>query len=235
VRLIIVSRNSYLNFKDIVLVKTIFILVISVIAFHYINNYNNDSNLIDVYAITSQQNQTVDTPSITVNNSNNVTDTNQVVTVFPANFTRAMGTIASIQNNETGEPTWILSGSWELLIPKPLKINQTNPSDATPFSAIFEMVKTDGTERHVHFISDFNLKDIELSNSLLTLNGTAAVLEKEGAVKEVPISLSIVDQDTLKLWVYPWVPSPEPKDYLFGKTPIYGLVSTIGIFFTYPI
>jgi hypothetical protein len=76
----------------------------------------------------------------------NITDINQIVTVFPANFTRAMSAIASIQNNETGEQSWILSGSWELLIPKPLRINQTNPSDSTPFNGIFEMVKTDGTE-----------------------------------------------------------------------------------------
>lgn len=231
-------RTKYfLNFKSHRLsnifpsTSVVLILAIGVIGSISIGNGNVENF---VFAQTSQQNQTVDTPSITVNNSNNVTDTNQVVTVFPANFTRAMGTIASIQNNETGEPTWILSGSWELLIPKPLKINQTNPSDATPFSAIFEMVKTDGTMRHTHTISNFNLTGSQANQNALVLTGTASVLMPEGLVENVPVSLSIVDQDTLKLWVYPWVPSPEPKDYHFGKTPIYGLVSTIGIFFTYP-
>ncbi|MGE0390530.1 MAG: hypothetical protein AB7P13_10415 [Candidatus Nitrosocosmicus sp.] len=231
-------RTKYfLNFKSHRLsnlfpsTSVVLILAIGVIGSISIGNGNVENF---VFAQTSQQNQTVDTPSITANNSNNVTDTNQVVTVFPANFTRAMGTIASIQNNETGEPAWILSGSWELLIPKPLKINQTNPSDATPFSAIFEMVKTDGTMRHTHTISNFNLTGSQANQNALVLTGTASVLMPEGLVENVPVSLSIVDQDTLKLWVYPWVPSPEPKDYHFGKTPIYGLVSTIGIFFTYP-
>lgn len=57
---------------------------------------------------------------------------------------------------------------------------------------------------------------------------------EEGLVKNVPVSLSIVYQDTLKLWVHPWVPLPEPKDYHFGKSPIYGMVSSTGVFLTYP-
>ncbi|CAN5779302.1 hypothetical protein BH23THE1_BH23THE1_20930 [soil metagenome] len=162
----------------------------------------------------------------------NITDINQIVTVFPSNFTRAMGTIASVQNNETGEPSWVLSGSWELLIP--LKINQTNPSDATPFNAIFEMVKTDGTERQTYTISDFNLTGSQANQNARILTGKATVLMEAELVKNVPVSLSIVDQDTLKLWIYPWVPLSEPKDYHFGKSPIYGIVSSIGVFLTYP-
>ncbi|MDN5867917.1 MAG: hypothetical protein L0H55_11035 [Candidatus Nitrosocosmicus sp.] len=188
------------------------------------------------FAQTTPQNQTIDNTMVTGNSSdNNVINMDKIVTVFPANFTRAMGTVASVQDNETGVPAWILSGSWELLIPKPLKINQTNPSDATPFSAIFEMVKTDGTMRHTHTVSDFNLTGSQANGNALVLTGTATVLMSEGLVKNVPISLSIVDQDVLKMWIYPWVPLPEPKDYHFGKdTPIYGLVSSIGIYFTYP-
>src|SRR5215813_13772266 len=33
------------------------------------------------------------------------------------NFNRAEGTIANIQDNESGKPTWILSGVWRLIIP----------------------------------------------------------------------------------------------------------------------
>ncbi|MDN5847156.1 MAG: hypothetical protein L0H53_12890 [Candidatus Nitrosocosmicus sp.] len=192
----------------------------------------------------SQQNQTVaaaaaidDNKAITADNniSDNVNDIkDKLVSVFPANFTKAMGTIASIQNNESGEPTWILSGSWELLIPKPLKINQTNPPDAAPFSATFEMMKKDGTVRHTHTVSNFNLQGSEANGNVLVLTGTATVLMPEGLVEEVPVSLTISNQDALKLWIYPWIPMPEPKDYHFGKNPIYGVVSLIGTFFTYP-
>jgi hypothetical protein len=45
------------------------------------------------------------------NSNNNGSNSNQVVTIYPANFTRAIGSISSVQHNETGEPKWILSGS----------------------------------------------------------------------------------------------------------------------------
>jgi hypothetical protein len=68
----------------------------------------------------------------------------QVQTIFPANFTKAIGSISSIQNNDTGKPEWILSGQWDLAIPEPLKINQTNPPNAAAaFNALIKMIKTD--------------------------------------------------------------------------------------------
>ncbi len=231
-------RNQYaFNLKTYkhYTIATYAILGLLTISIMGILSINISDDEITVLAQTFSPNQT-ETNAVTVNDiSENASETSQpVVTVYPANFTRAMGTIYSLQNNETGEPSWILSGSWELLIPKPLKINQTNPSDATPFSAIFEMVKTDGTMRHTHTVSDFNLTGSQANNNALVLTGTATVLMKEGPVKSVPVSLSIVDQDALKLWIYPSVPSPEIKDYHFGKTPIYGLVSSVGAFFTFP-
>ncbi len=193
-------------------------------------------NMDVVFAQISPQNpQTRDNAMNSTNVSTSASESNQTTaTVFPANFTRAIGTISSVQNNETGNPGWILSGTWELLIPKPLKINQTNPSDATPFTAIFEMVKTDGTMRHTHAVSDFNLTGSQANNNALVLTGNATVLMNEGPVKNVPVSLSIVDQDALKLWIYPSMSSAEIKGNHFGNTPIYGLVSSIGTFFTFP-
>jgi hypothetical protein len=166
-------------------------------------------------------------------NSNNK-GSNQVVSIYPANFTQAIGSISSVQHNETGEPTWILSGRWELTIPEPLKINQTNPSDAVSFRAVFESMRIDGSDRHVHVVSGFNIKGSEVDADTLVLTGAAVVTMKEGAVKEVPVSLTISKQSALKLWIYPWVPLPGAEDYHFGKNPIYGMASSIGTFFTYP-
>lgn len=209
------------------------ILTISIIATISIS-LNMDKDVVFAQ-VSTQDPQTEDNSMNSTNVPISASESNQTtVTVFPANFTRAIGTISSIQNNETGKPGWILSGTWELLIPKPLKINQTNPSDATPFTAIFEMVKTDGTMRHTHAVSDFNLTGSQANNNALVLTGKATVLMNEGPVKNVPVSLSIVDQDALKLWIYPSVPSTEVKDNHFGNTPIYGLVSSIGTFFTFP-
>jgi hypothetical protein len=121
-----------------------------------------------------------------------------------------------------------------LLIPKPLKINQTNPSDAVSFRAVVESMRIDGSVRHVHVVSDFSIKGNEVDADTLVLTGTGVVTMKEGAVKEVPVSLTISKQNALKLWIYPWVPLPGDEVYHFGKNPIYGMVSSIGTFFTYP-
>ena len=89
-----------------------------------------------------------------------------------SNFTRSMGSISSIQNNESGKPAWVLNGQWNLVIPKPLKINQTNPPNAALFSAGFEMIKTNGKLMHTHTIADFKLKRSAVNGNVLGLTGT---------------------------------------------------------------
>ena len=56
----------------------------------------------------------------------------------------------SIQNNETGKQSWILSGQWDLAIPKPLKINQTNPPNAAIFNSGFEMITKQMENQFTH-------------------------------------------------------------------------------------
>jgi hypothetical protein len=66
------------------------------------------------------------------------------------NFSRAVGTIASLQNNETGKPTWIVSGVWRLIVPEPLQITSSHPPSSAIFHAVFEMIKTNGKGIHSH-------------------------------------------------------------------------------------
>ena len=146
-----------------------------------------------------------------------------------SNFTRSMGSISSIQNNESGKPAWVLNGQWNLVIPKPLKINQTNPPNAALFSAGFEMIKTNGKLMHTHTIADFKLKRSAVNGNVLVLTGTATVSMKDGPVKDVPISISIINQGVLKLWI-----DPSKTNNHFGNTPLYGTVSSEGIFLTFP-
>ncbi|MGE0389117.1 MAG: hypothetical protein AB7P13_03175 [Candidatus Nitrosocosmicus sp.] len=197
------------------------------------DDVNSGSNIVFAQANTS--NLTATNPMI-IDNTFTTTGVNkgEDTSVFPAaNFTLAMGTIASIQNNESGEPTWILSGNWELLLPESLKGNKVNSSDATAFNAEFEMVRIDGTQRHIHTVSDFKITGIQVTENTLVLDGWATVL-LNGPLKEAPVSISIQDQDLLKLWIKSTEATPEPKDYHFGKTPIYGVLSAIDTSVTYP-
>jgi hypothetical protein len=153
----------------------------------------------------------------------------QFQTIFPANFTRAIGSISSIQNNDTGKPEWILSGQWDLAIPQPLKINQTNPPNAAAFNALIKMIKTDGTAGHIHSISDFNLTASVINNNNLALSGTATISMKEGPVNNVPITINIANQGAINLGI-----DPTKTDHHFGSALMYGTVTSVGTFISFP-
>ena len=70
----------------------------------------------------------------------------------------AAGTIASIQNDENGNPAWVLSGYWKASLTEGAKGNQSSPaSNSTSvmgedmsnkvgkFGAWFDMVRTNGS------------------------------------------------------------------------------------------
>ena len=70
------------------------------------------------------------------------------------------GTIASLQNDENGNLTWILSGNWRTniltqLIGTPLE--NTSSADLPLFEAVFDMVLTNGSAKHQHRITNFTL------------------------------------------------------------------------------
>jgi hypothetical protein len=143
------------------------------------------------------------------------------------NFSRALGTISSIQNNASGKPTWILTGPWQLIVPKPLKVSPTSPPTSAIFNATFKMIKIDGTEPHTHTISDFKLTHSSVNNMQSVFNGTATVTLKDGPHKDVPVSIKIMNQGAMSLWI-----DPTKTNNHFGNTPIYGTVSVIGVFLT---
>ena len=87
----------------------------------------------------------------------------------------AFGTIASLQNDENGNPTWIVSGLWEGSLSMDNKIqggggNQTsNTANATiatgslpnaTFHSKINMVMTNGSAMHDHEIYEFTLADM---------------------------------------------------------------------------
>ncbi|HEY7108398.1 MAG TPA: hypothetical protein VH415_03125 [Nitrososphaeraceae archaeon] len=104
------------------------------------------------------------------------------------------------------------------------------PPKAVVFNAIFGMIKTDGTARHLHTISDLNLTGSAVNGKTVALTGFATVAMKEGPVKNVPINIRIMNQDALSIWI-----NPAKVNNHFGNTPIYGTVSSVGAFVTFPL
>ena len=170
-----------------------------------------------------------------IGNTNNSNSTNSInAAINKLNFTSATGTIASLQNDESGKPGWILSGQWQMLVFKPrLEESQSKPATVI-FNTIFDMVRPDGAALHTHTISStFNLTGISNSvnnNNRLsstTINGTARLvtigLPNMASMSNinVPVRIKIVDRSAFSLWI-----DPSKTGNHFGNTPIYGIVTT---------
>ena len=178
----------------------------------------------------SQNNATMNSPTNAQNS--NVSSLNNAINKL--NFTSASGTIASLQNDASERPAWIVSGQWEMLVFKPrLEESQSKPATVT-FNAMFDMVRKDGVALHKHTISStLNLTGI--SNSVnnythlssTTINGTTRLvtvgLSNTSVMSNivVPVSIKITDRSTFSLWI-----DPSKIGNHFGNTPIYGIVTT---------
>ena len=137
----------------------------------------------------------------------------------------AAGTIASLQNNQNGNPAWIVSGYWKggLIMNKSssnINTATSNPPPTGIFSAEFSMVMLNGSAMHKHQISNFTLTSMSMpTNMTAVYNGTATITMKEGPVHNVPISIRAMNDNTISIWV-----DPTKTDNHFGNTPIFGTI-----------
>jgi hypothetical protein len=153
----------------------------------------------------------------------------------------AFGTIASLQNDENGNPTWIVSGIWKGSLSmgnetQGVGSNQTNttsaaanatsttsgPTNAT-FNSKFNMVMTNGSAKHDHEIYNFKLATMSNpSNTTSVFNGTATITMRQGPVENVPVSIKRIDNNVISIWA-----DPAMIDNHFGNTPIFGTIEKL--------
>jgi hypothetical protein len=150
----------------------------------------------------------------------------------------AFGTIASLQNDENGNPTWIVSGIWKGSLSMGNETqgvggNQTNttsaatnatsttdgPANAT-FNSKFSMVMTNGSAMHDHEIYNFKLASMSNPNNITSVfNGTATITMRQGPVESVPVSIKRIDNNVISIWA-----DPTMINNHFGNTPIFGTI-----------
>jgi len=137
----------------------------------------------------------------------------------PVSLNTATGTVASIQNDNNGKPTWILSGAWDFK-----NMNTNSPT----FNSTFNMAMLNGSESHTHTIKDFKMSvsagHASTSQGNFTrvatkYNGTATVIMKGTPISNVPISINLMGH-IMSLWI-----DPTKVMNHFGNTPIYGFVT----------
>jgi hypothetical protein len=153
----------------------------------------------------------------------------------------AFGTIASLQNDENGNPTWIVSGIWKGSLSmgnetQDIGGNQTNTTSAAvnatsttggsqnaTFNSKFNMVMTNGSAKHDHEIYNFKLASMSNpSNTTSVFNGTATITMRQGPVENVPVSIERIDNNVISIWA-----DPTMIDNHFGNTPLFGTIEKL--------
>lgn len=139
------------------------------------------------------------------------------------------GAIASISNDEQGQPAWVIAGYWMIeMAPQ----NDTATSNTTgssigniaDFHAMLHMVRLNGSAMHTHEISNFTQvgdATFDSSTNSTTISGTATITMREGPVPDVQTTIQIAQDNVIAI-----TPDPTPLENHFGDTPIYGIVAS---------
>jgi hypothetical protein len=145
----------------------------------------------------------------------------------------SFGPIGSIQNNETGQPAWVVVGFWRgnLLSFNETTISTTttatenndgNASSVAPaavFNANLRMIMINGSQAHTHVITNFRLSNISSNeNGTTTYTGNSTVSMPEAAFADVPTTIKASGQ------IISIYPEPSKVNEHYGNTPIYGAI-----------
>jgi hypothetical protein len=136
------------------------------------------------------------------------------------------GMISSIQNNEQGQPAWIVAGHWmmEMASQNDTATPETTGriSNVSAFNAMLHMVMLNGSAMHNHEISNFTQVGDATFNgdtNSTTITGTATITMREGPVPDVQTTIEIAQDKVIAI-----SPDPAALENHFGDTPIYGIV-----------
>jgi hypothetical protein len=136
------------------------------------------------------------------------------------------GMISSIQNDEQGQPGWIVAGHWMMEMASQNNTATSNMtgsiSNIAGFDATLHMVMLNGSAMHSHEISNFTQTGdatFDSSTNSTTITGTATITMREGPVPDVPTTIEIAQDKVIAI-----SPDPAAVENHFGDTPIYGIV-----------
>src|ERR671922_1153537 len=146
-----------------------------------------------------------------------------------SNFT--FGPIASIQNDQSGQPAWVVVGFWRSNL---LSFNQTtttttdnsdsnasNLAAAAIFNANLRMIMLNGSGAHTHVITNFKLSNVSSNeNGTMTYIGNSTVSMPDAPIADVPTTIKISGE------IISIFPDPSKVNEHFGNTPIYGVVAS---------
>jgi hypothetical protein len=138
------------------------------------------------------------------------------------------GIISSIQNNQQGQPTWIVAGHWMMEIGSAQNgtaaANITGSiSNIIGFHAMLHKMMLNGSSYHTHEISNFTQTGdptFDSDTNSTTITGTATITIAGSPVPNVPTTIQIAQDKVIAI-----TPDPAAIGNHFGNTPIYGIVA----------
>ncbi len=137
----------------------------------------------------------------------------------PTGNFNATGTISSViaNNSRTADPQYVLAGDWNVL---------ASNGNITDFGANFTMVSVNGTDRHIHSITNFSSNVV--APLILDIHGTTFTGESDITTDDnvtwhaVQTTVTIARQDTIKITF-----NHNTVNNHFQNQPIYGVVFSI--------
>jgi hypothetical protein len=132
----------------------------------------------------------------------------------------ASGTISSMQNDENGNPSWLVSGNWKTSMTDGKYETVANATESAQFSTVFDMLMTNGSAQHQHKIYNFTLANMSFpDNNTMIFDGTVTVTMRDGPVHDVPVTVTVMQGNAVSISL-----EPSMVNNHFGDTPIFGVV-----------
>jgi hypothetical protein len=139
------------------------------------------------------------------------------------------GILASIQNDENGDPFWIVSGNWRTNLLDIANQSQTAASQenmtgqgtsAPVFNTSVRMINLNGTGEHTHSITNFALESVTMPSNMTTIfNGMSTANFREGPIMDIPTTITFTNEKVISIWL-----DPNKINNHYGDTPVYGIV-----------
>ena len=138
------------------------------------------------------------------------------------------GMISSIQNDDQGQPAWIVAGHWmmEMATPQNDTASTSNAtgsiSNIAGFNALLHHVMLNGSAMHEHKISNFTQTGqatFDSNTNSTTITGTVTITMRGVPVHNVPTTIEIAQDQVIAITL-----DPATLQNHFGNTPIYGTV-----------
>jgi hypothetical protein len=136
------------------------------------------------------------------------------------------GNIVSVQNNDSGIQSWIISGRWKLTEAPVTSANTSTQNSG--FAANLTMIKIDGTSSHKHRLTDFKLSDLYFKDGIYTVSGKVTLTTQgkdeprfgDQPIIGVPVKIQIFNMHAITIDI----DKNKVKNH-FGNLPVYGIVT----------